>query len=140
MEVRVVRTLRRFIDQIDIVQLPQGFQIAVPCWMLDPVVCSQLPQAAKPRVALHALRRLAEIVRQRRLLIGATASLSDPSPPTKGDHVSREEPTLSSTPTAPLHENALGPAPRTDTHSVSSTDEPTAASGGWGCPQGKERS
>ena len=47
---------------MDIVQRPDGLQIAVPRWMLDPLVCQQLPQEAKPRVALRVLLRLAELV------------------------------------------------------------------------------
>jgi hypothetical protein len=42
MEVKVVRAQRSFLDEIDILQLLDGFQIAVPRWMLDRVICSQL--------------------------------------------------------------------------------------------------
>ena len=140
MEVQVVRTVRRFVDEIDIVQLPAGFQIAVPRWMLDPISCSQLPQEAKPRVALSALLRVVDLVEKRRLPVGCEAALSDTSPPTKGYHVSRQKFTLSSNPVASSQEDALGPVAPTLTHSVSSTPDPTAAAGRAQHLEGKEQS
>jgi hypothetical protein len=105
--VEVVRAQRSFLDEIDIVQLPDGFQIAVPRWMLDPVVCSQLPKEAKPRVALTALFRLAELVRSHRLPNSIGTAFSDTSPPTKGQHVSRPKFNLSSNSIASSQESTL---------------------------------
>jgi hypothetical protein len=137
--VKVVRTLRRFVDEIDIVQLPQGFQIAVPRWMLDPVACSRLPQEAKPRVALSALLRMAELVEKQRLPVGSDAALLDTSTSTKGHHVSRQKSALSSSPVASSQEDALGPLPGTDPSSVSSTADSTAAPSRAQWQQGKEQ-
>ena len=136
-EVKVVRTVRRFPDEIDIVQLPQGLQIAVPRWMLDPLACSQLPQEVKPRVALSALLRIAELLQRQRLPISSGGSLSDTSPPTKGHHVSRQNPTLSSSPLATSQEDALGSVPRSHASSVSPSVDPNAASSRAHCLEGK---
>ncbi|MGA7395561.1 MAG: hypothetical protein WBV90_10205 [Terrimicrobiaceae bacterium] len=87
----VLRTLRRACEEIDVVRLPDGLEIAVPRWMLDPLTCSQLPQEARPRVALNALLRLAEIAQGGRLSVEAGASLCGTSTSTK-DNVSRKPP------------------------------------------------
>ena len=122
-----MRTLRRCREQIDIVQLAEGFQIAVPRWMLDPVACQQLPQESKPRVALSALRRVQELVQSRGLSHGRAVALSDTSPLTKGDHVSKANPAVLSNPTPPPQENALGSVPGTDPSAGSSIDGSTSS-------------
>jgi hypothetical protein len=115
-EVKIIRAQRRFIDEIDSVQLPEGFQIAVPRWMLDPVACSQLPQEAKPRVAVGALLRLADLLQSHDLPQTQSAACLDTSPLTKGKHVSsRPELNLSTSPTAASQEDALGEASRIST-------------------------
>lgn len=121
MEVQVVRARRRGPDAIAIVQRPDGLQIAVPRWMLDPLACQQLPQAAKPRVALRALVRLAELVGTRDLPVRAEASVLEVSPSTQGPHASQEKPSLLSAAVAPAQENALAPVPRSDARAVSIT-------------------
>jgi len=135
--VKVVRTLRRCLEEIAIVQLPAGFQLTVPRWMLDPVTCHQLPQEPKPRVALSALLRLAAIVQTHALPVGTDAALLDPSPPTKGDHVSKENSTVSSEAVTPSQENPLAPVARTDPRSVPSVVGPTAPASGAACRAGK---
>jgi hypothetical protein len=139
MEVRVVRARRRGPDAIDIVQRPDGLQIAVPRWMLDPLACQQLPQEAKPRVALRALLRLAELVRTRDLPVRAEASVLGVSPPAQDYHASKENPTLLSAAITPTQENALASVPRTDARSVSSVVGPTAPTSGARGRDRKER-
>ena len=139
MEIRVVRTRRRGPEAIDIVQRSDGLQIAVPRWMLDPLACQQLPQEAKPRVALRALVRLAELVRTRDLPVGAEASVLGVSPPTQDHHASKENPTLLSTAITAAQENALAPVPRSDSRSVSSVVGPTASASSGHNRSRKER-
>ena len=115
---KVVRALRSFLDEIDIVQLPDGLQIAVPRWMLDPVFCSQLPQEAKPRVAVTALFRLAELARSHRLPNPIGTALLDTSPPTKGHHVSRTKSNLSPNPVTSAQKGTLGEIARTDARAL----------------------
>ena len=76
----MVRALRRFDEESFVVKLPEGHQIAVPAWMLDPVFCSQLPQHDQPLIALEALLELAEFIELERLPCLATDSESGPSP------------------------------------------------------------
>ena len=79
-EVEVVRALRRFDEQSFVVKLPEGLQIAVPAWMLDPVFCGQLPQRDHPLIALEALLELARFIETQRLPSSVTHSESGPSP------------------------------------------------------------
>lgn len=135
----MVRTRRRGPDAIDIVQRPDGLQIAVPRWMLDPLACQQFPQEAKPRVALRALLRLAELVRTRDLPVGSEASVLEVSPRTQDDHASKEKSIPLSTAVAPAQENALASVPRSDSGSVSSVVGPTASTSGAPHRSRKER-
>ena len=124
---KVVRALRRVLDEIDIVQLPDGFQIAVPGWMLDPVICSQLPREAKPRVALSALFRLAELVRSHHLPHPIGTALLDTSPLTKGHHVSRSKSNVPADPVTSAQESTLGEIPRTDARALQASVNSDAA-------------
>lgn len=125
----MIRALRSFLDEIDIVQLPDGFQIAVPRWMLDPVVCSQLPKEAKPRVALTALFRLVELVRSRRLPKDKGTAFSDTSPPTEGHHVSTPKCNLPANPVTSAKKDALGEIPRTDARALQTSVSSDAPAG-----------
>jgi hypothetical protein len=107
--------------------------------MLDPLACQQLPQEAKPRIALRALLRLTELVTTRDLPVRAEASVLDALPLTKDDHASKENPTLLSAAVIPAQENALAPVPRSDPHSVSSVVGPTASTSRAHNRDGKER-
>src|SRR5205823_2286125 len=95
--------------------------------MLDPVTCSQLPQEAKPRVALSALLRLAEVVQSHRLPENKGTASSGTSQPTEGEHVSRTELSLSASSTAASQKDIVGKASRTSTHSLPSSVDPDAA-------------
>lgn len=131
--------LRRLDQEINLVQLPQGFQIAVPRWMLDPLTCSQLPQETKPRVALAALARLAELRSTPGLSVGSAAARSDSSTLTKGPHESRKNQALPSTSVAAVPAHALAPVSRTDSSALPSAAEPTAAPSGAESSDPKER-
>jgi hypothetical protein len=126
----VVRALRSFLDEIDIVQLPDGVQIAVPRWMLDPVACSQLPQETKPRLSTSALLRLAELVHRHGLPVQVVKATSDASLPTKSEHVSKEQPDLSSISAAASQENALGEDPGNSPRPLSANVDPNVATAG----------
>lgn len=136
----MVRALRSSVDRIDIVGLPQGFQIAVPRWMLDPVVCSQLRQEAKPRLALSALGRLVDLVRRGRLPMAPATAASGSSTPAHGHHASRQEASLLSSAVTPPQEVDLGTVSGIETTALS---PPAGSNASGGHPRnlaGKERS
>lgn len=122
--------------RIDIVELPEGFRIAVPRWMLDSVTCGQLPQEAKPRAGLKALLRLVELLN--RLPAHFQRAVSEASPPTKGEHASNSIDPILSTLTAPSQEEPLGSIARSDAPAVPPGAGPTAASSGAGKSQAKQ--
>jgi hypothetical protein len=99
----------------------------VPRWMLDSVACSQLPQEVKPRVAVSALLRLADLIQSQDLPQIRGAARLDTSPLTKGKHVSGPEPNLSASPTAASQENPVGKTSPTCADPLRSSVDPDAA-------------
>jgi hypothetical protein len=62
LEVEVIRHLRRSSSAILIVRLPDGVQLAVPEWMLNPQVCQYLTDQPEARIAIEALAELRNLV------------------------------------------------------------------------------
>jgi len=61
-QVEVVRAIRHGIEASVMVRLGDGLQIAMPCWMLDPHRCAALKEETSPRVSIHALAALADLI------------------------------------------------------------------------------
>jgi hypothetical protein len=61
-EVELVRYLPRTNPAILVVKLPAGPQLAVPGWMLSPLVGEQLKEEAEPRSAIAALQELRQLI------------------------------------------------------------------------------
>jgi hypothetical protein len=74
-----VRALRRF-SPMTVVRLPDGAEIGIPSWMLDPLACSQVKDEPRPRVAVSALLEL------RQLLDGQSLLSADPAVTCCADH------------------------------------------------------
>jgi hypothetical protein len=121
-EVEVVRALRRFDEESFVIKLPEGLQIAVPAWMLDAVVCNQLPQRDHPLIALKALLDLAELIELQRLPCSVTNSESGPSRRRGGIDALRIKERLSSTEVALREEEAMGKTSRAQSSSLPGTD------------------
>jgi len=118
----VVRALRRFDEESFVVKLPQGLQIAVPGWMLDPVHCSQLQQRDHPLIALKAVLELAELIETYRLPCEPNDSQSEPSPGKGGSDALRTKKRLSSTEAGLWEEGSVGTTSRTQSSSLPRTD------------------
>ena len=122
-----MRTLRSSEEQIDIVRLNDGQQIAVPRWMLDPVYCAQLPQEKRPRVAIPALLRLSEWLTEQILLRGQSALQPEGSNNMKGQHALRQNPPALSAPAPTWQSLAVGQTARTHASpSAPASDSDTA--------------
>ena len=67
----MIRHLRRIGSAILIVRLPDGLQLAIPEWMLNPQACQHLTDQVEPRIAVEALEEL-------RRLIDTQSLASDP--------------------------------------------------------------
>jgi hypothetical protein len=66
--VEIVRWLRRQTSESLVVKLPDGIQIAIAAWMLDPLACRQLYDAPAPRFSVDALLALRDVLDHSRLL------------------------------------------------------------------------
>ena len=66
-EVELVRYLRRTESGVLIVRLPEGAQVALPEWMLNPQACDRLSQEEKPRIAIDALLGLRRLIDAHRI-------------------------------------------------------------------------
>ncbi len=75
-DVRVVRALRQRGAPSVIIELPDGAQIAVPKWMLDPLRCRSMREEDTPIIAIGALVELSALVR-----------LLTPSPSSERPHI-----------------------------------------------------
>ena len=112
-EIRVVRALKHFQDEMVTVQFADGRRLGLPRWMLDPETCQRLPQASKPRVAIEALLRLATLWETHRLLPRPNVSgLSVSSPRTEGDYAQRQKRASSSGSTNLPREGVVGQVSR----------------------------
>ena len=136
---KIIRALRSYLDEIDIVQLPQGTQIGVPRWMLDPVVCERLSQESKARIALPVLIRLLDLVRICALPIHSAVALSGLSPSTKGQHASEENHPRFPGAIASAQEHALASTARADSSAMSTIIDPTHPAGGACNEAGREQ-
>ena len=117
-----MRALRRFEEESFVVKVPEGLQIAVPAWMLDPIFCSQLQQRDHPVIALEALLELARFIETQRLPCSVTHSQSGPSPRRGGIDALRIKERLSSTEVALREEEAMGKTSRAQSSSLPGTD------------------
>lgn len=127
-EVEVVRALRRSGEEVLVVKVPQGYQIAVPGWMLDAMYCSRLPQEARPRVALAALLELATLLDTQRLPSAACAPQSGPSSQKGVTDAPRTKDRLSASQPGLPQEGPVGKVPRTQSSSLPRTDRAVVAS------------
>jgi hypothetical protein len=118
----VVRALRRFDEESFVVKLPEGLQIGVAAWMLDPVFCSQLQQRDHPLIALEALLELARFIETHRLPSSVTNSESGPSPRKGGIDTLRTKEILSSAEASLWEEGAVGHTSRTPSSALPRTD------------------
>ena len=83
--VTIVRRLRRYTTDCVVIQLADDVQVAVPTWMLDPLVCQQLSDDAHPRISVAALCDLRTLLDSQAVAVPTTAINSEGSPQAGGD-------------------------------------------------------
>ena len=108
-------------EEVSIVELEGGIRITVPGWMLDGVQCQQLPQEARPRIAIEALVRLAELTGKANGPGVEVPTKSNSTPLTQGKHAVRENLDLSASAVAAGQERPLEPAAGTQENPVPPT-------------------
>jgi len=77
--VKLVRRIRRQTSDSVIIELPDGLEIAIPFWMLDPLACNEVKDADAPSVSTNALLALDELLKSSGLLLPKPSSTSGPS-------------------------------------------------------------
>jgi len=75
--VEIVRRLRRYTADCVVIKLADDVQVAVPTWMLDPLVCQQLTDEEHPRLSVAALSELRALLDSQPVMV-ATTTAADP--------------------------------------------------------------
>lgn len=125
-EVEVVRYLRRANSAILIVKLPDGLQIAVPEWMLSPLVCEQLKEEAESRIAIAALQELRQLIDIQPLFTSARELRCRAESPLGGPHAQPQESGLPSAETPLRGGRGLEHTSRSGTAGLSKSVQGTA--------------
>jgi len=73
--VEIVRRLRRYTADCVVITLADDVQVAVPTWMLDPLVCQQLTDEEHPRLSVAALRDLRALLDSQPVVVTTTTAI-----------------------------------------------------------------
>ena len=74
--VEIVRRLRRYTADCVVIKLTDDVQVAVPTWMLDPLVCQQLTDEERPRLSVAALSELRALLDSQSVVVTTTTMTS----------------------------------------------------------------
>jgi hypothetical protein len=77
--VQLVRRIRHQPSDSVIIALPDGLEIAIPSWMLDPLACEQIKDACTPSLSTDALLVLDELLQNSGLIPAESSSTSGSS-------------------------------------------------------------
>lgn len=108
------------------VKLPAGPQLAVPEWMLSPLVCEQLKEEAEPRIAIAALQELRQLIDIQPLFTSVGEFLDRAKSPAGGSHAQPQECGLSPAETPLRDRRGLERASRTGARRLSKSVQGTA--------------
>ena len=134
--VEIVRWLRRQTTESLIVKLPEGLELAIPAWMLDPVACNLVCDAPAPRLTVEALLALRDLLDRQPLLhtaIPATPCVSQPEG-ARDAQESSASPSVAG-PRALHHPRRVATAAHRQTPAVSRAPRPTAHRRQPPCPE-----
>ena len=115
--VEILRWLRRQTSDSVVIKLPDGLQIAIPAWMLDPLACQHVSEAREPRLSVDALIALRDLLDQHPLL-PATSIAIPGAPQLKGDSDAHQ---------ASISPPLTEPAPLREPHRVAAAARPPAS-------------
>ena len=71
----MLRWLRRQTSESVVSKLPEGLQMAIPAWRLDPLACQHVSEAPEPRLSVDALLALRDLRDQHPLLPSTSLAL-----------------------------------------------------------------
>lgn len=134
-----MRTLRRYDDDLLVVRVGDGLQVAVPGWMLDPLRCSQIRDEAKPEISVSALLNLCDLVDSQSLLAPNPADSCCASEDSGGNDAQPLPCSLQSTTVSIPKREFVGEASRTDPAPLPRASDADAAKCNTSRGGGKER-
>ena len=89
-----IRRLRRYTSDQVIIELRDEVQVALPSWMLDPVVCEQFCDEPQPRLAIAALLELRHLIDSQPLLLSRVVASRKRTAKQIGEDHARSQPSL----------------------------------------------
>jgi hypothetical protein len=109
---KFLRRLRRYASDQVVIELHDEVQVAIPSWMLDPVVCQQFRDEPQPRLALAALLELRHLLNSQPLLTSRKGASRRRTAQQTGEEHARSQPSTSSLTPLTLHPSrSLGATP-----------------------------
>ncbi len=88
-----VEVVRRFDAAHHLVRLRDDVQLAIPCWMLDPIACGHCPDADHPRIGIAALLELRRLLDHQPLFHAEADSTTEGNSIPQGDpHAAKRSP------------------------------------------------
>jgi hypothetical protein len=109
-----------------VVKLPDGLQLAVPEWMLSPLVCEQLKEEVEPRIAIASLRELRQLIDIQPLFASMRKTRRSAESPSGGPRAQQSECGLSPEKTSLRDRSSLGGAFRAGARKLSKPVSGTA--------------
>ena len=134
-----MRALRRYDDDILVVKVVEGLQLAVPGWMLDQPLCSQVRDEPKPRISVCALLNLCDLVDSQSLLTPNLADSRCASQDLGGNDAQPQPSSLQSTTVSVPTREFVGEASRLDPAPLPTASGADAAKRITSPGRGKER-
>lgn len=111
-----------------VVKLPDGRQLAVPEWMLNPLVCEQLKEEVEPRIAIAALQQLRQLIDIQPLLTSLLVPRDHAESPAGGLHAKKQKRGIAPPAETPLRDRrSLERTSRTDARRLSKSGQGTAS-------------
>jgi hypothetical protein len=123
-----------------VITLGDDVQVAVPSWMLDPVVCQQLTDEEHPRLSVAALRDLRALLDNQPVVVTTTTAINSAGSQQAGGEDARPDRVSTGTTDADVRPTrTLADTPGTGSQAVPGSGGPTAASRASGRGTHKER-
>ncbi len=108
------------------VRLKDGLRIAIPSWMLDPILCDQLKEEDSPHIAISALLSLCDLVDSQPLLSAAESCSSGPQKKGGSDATEQEDTCKNATNPTLRPKGYLEASSKRAARSVPGSSEPAA--------------
>jgi hypothetical protein len=138
--VEIVRRLRRYTADCVVITLADDVQVAVPTWMLDPLVCQQLTDEEHPRLSVAALSELRALLDSQPVVVTTAIAIAPTGSQQAGGDDARPERASTGTTDADVRPTrTVADIPGAGSPAVPGSGGTTAASRAAGRGTNKER-